>query len=56
MAHRITRFLRSLCRRPRVHGPTVHHTWYQPPVDPVAVYGIGMGSCGMLTKDARVTR
>ncbi|MFD4598052.1 hypothetical protein ACFWPQ_08425 [Streptomyces sp. NPDC058464] len=41
MAHRITRFLRSLFRRP---------------VDPIGVYGIGMGSCGMLAKDARVTR
>jgi hypothetical protein len=56
MGHRITRLLRSLFRRPRLHGPTVHHTGHRPPVDPIGVYGIGMGSCGMLAKDAGVTR
>ncbi|MGW7527062.1 hypothetical protein [Streptomyces sp. NPDC054783] len=48
----------SLVDAPHLSGPTVHHTGYRPPTPPatIAVFGIGMGSCGMLAARTEAAR
>ncbi|GHI07526.1 hypothetical protein Scel_58470 [Streptomyces cellostaticus] len=41
-----------------VSGPTAYHTGYQPPTAAslIAIFGIGVGSCGMLAVGAEGAR